>query len=76
MKNIYFVYYEVHIWCTLEERKQGKKNEPKKQTNEGKKNIPVHEPADIQITDTWTKYFSFLHNVNFLSERLIYTEDR
>jgi hypothetical protein len=37
MKNIYFIYYEVHIWYTLKERKEGEKKESTKETNKWRK---------------------------------------
>jgi hypothetical protein len=70
IKNVYFIYYEVHIWCTLKERKEKRKKEPKK-----RKNMSVYEPEDIQMRDMWTTRFHFLHTVNFLSEEFTYTED-
>jgi hypothetical protein len=61
-------------------RKRKMKTERNTQANnkqiKKRKNIPVYEREDIQMTDTWTRYLHFLHTVNFLRGEFIYTEDR
>jgi hypothetical protein len=54
--------------------KKERKNQRNKQMKKGK-NISVYVPEDIQMTDTWTRHFHFLHTVNFLTEKFTYTED-
>jgi hypothetical protein len=63
------------VYLKYIKRKEARKKRMN-QTNKGKKNIPVYEPSDIQMTDTLTKVLSFLYNVNFLSEQFIYITER